>query len=107
MFWKAEDLLSTTLRFLGLSEPSMFGSELDLCKNVVIFALYRQAIPISSVGGSEIIVNMIFERFRASGVSGGKGKVVGGEIYGARVADRWCRDRKFRSRHHLSATLAP
>ena len=85
----------------------MFGSELDLCKNVVIFALYRQAIPISSVGGSEIIVNMIFERFRASGVSGGKGKGVGGEICGARVADRWCRDRKFRSRHHLLAILPP
>ena len=66
----------------------MFGSELDLCKNVAILALYRQAIPISSVGGSEIIVNMIFERFRASGVSGGKGKVVDDEIYGARMADR-------------------
>ena len=72
----------------------MFGSELDLCKKVAILVLYQQAIPISSVGGSEIIVNMIFERFRASGVSGGKGKVVGGEIYGARVADRWLHDRK-------------
>ena len=66
--------------FLGLFEPSMFGSELDLCKNVVILALYREAIPIWSVGGSEIIVNMIFERFRASGVSGDEGKAVGGEI---------------------------
>ncbi len=72
--------------FLGLFEPSMFGSELDLCKKVAILALYRQAIPISSVGGSEIIVNMIFGRFRASGVSGGKGKSVDGKFYGTRVA---------------------
>ena len=93
--------------FLGLFEPSMFGSELDLCKNVVILALYREAIPIWSVGGSEIIVNMIFERFRASGVSGDEGKAAGGEIHGGRMADRWCRDRKYRSRHHLPITLAP
>ena len=85
----------------------MFGSEADLCENGAILPLYRQAIPVWSVGGPEIIVNMIFERFRASGVSGGKGKGVGEAIYGARVADRWCRDRNFRSRHHLSATLAP
>ena len=107
MFWKAETYLLPHLLKLGLFEPSMFGSELDLYRKVVIFALYRQAIPISSVGGSEIIVNVIFERFRASGVSSGKGKVVRGEIYGARVADRWCRDRNFRSRHHLSAILPP
>ena len=75
----------------------MFGSELDLCKKVAILVLYRQAIPISSVGGSEIIVNMIFERFRATGVSGDEGKTVGGEIHGGRMADRWCRDRNFRS----------
>ena len=37
------------------------------------------------------------ERFRARGVSGGKGKGVSKELYGARVADRWCRDRNFRS----------
>ena len=85
----------------------MFGSELDLCKNVVILALYREAIPIWSVGGSEIIVNMIFERFRASGVSGDEGKAVGGEIHGGRMADRWSRDRNFRSRDHLSAILPP
>ena len=72
---------------LGLFEPGMFGSELDLYRKVAILALYQQAIPILSVGWSEIIVNMIFERFRASGVSGGKGKCVGEEIYGARVAD--------------------
>ena len=93
--------------FLGLFEPSMFGSELDLCKNVVILALYREAIPIWSVGGSEIIINMIFERFRASSVSGDEGKSVGDEIHGGRMADRWCRDRKFRSLNPLSAILAP
>ena len=91
--------------FLGLFEPSMFGSELDLCKNVVILALYRQAILILSVGGPKIIVNMIFERFRASGVSGGKGKVVRGEIYVARVADRWGCDRNFQKPHNCHLSL--
>ena len=54
----------------------------------------------------------IFERFRASGVSGDKRKGVGGEIYGARMADRWLRDRKelilanaARARRQLSKTF--
>ena len=85
----------------------MFGSELDLCDQVAILALYRQAIPIWSVGGSETIVNMIFERFRASRDSGDEGKAVGGEIHGGRTADRLARDRNFRSRANLSAVLPP
>ena len=47
------------------------------------------------VGGSEIIVNMIFERFRTSRDSGDEGKAVGGEIYGGRTANRLARGRKF------------
>ena len=81
----------TTCYFLGLFEPGMFGSEPDLYRLVVILALYRQAIPILSVGWSEIIVNMIFERFRASGVSGDEGKTVGGDIHGGGMVGRWCR----------------
>ena len=60
----------------------MFGSELDLCREVAILTLYRQAIPIWSVGGSETIVNMIFERFRTSD----EGEAICGEFHGGRTA---------------------
>ena len=66
----------------------MFGSELSLYKNVVILAVYRQAIPTIVLGGSETIINMIFERFRARGVSGDEVRGVGDEIYGDIMADR-------------------
>ena len=93
--------------FSGLFDPGMFGSELDLCREVAILTLYRQAIPIWSVGGSETIVNMIFERFRTSRDSGDEGKAVCGGFQGGRMADRLARGRKFRPRANLSAVLPP